>query len=105
MWYNKTKASRKREAKKYKRTSDKAAVLRIKVDRWKTYAMWSDSLGEYCNFKTSWTSVPEMNLPTYFISGFSVLDFFVMKKKFWMAWGKASDWRPVSRKNFEKNKI
>lgn len=68
--------------------------------------MYSDSLGEYYNIRWgTWSSVSSMNEPEYFISGFAVRDFFVMKEKFWTAWSKANDWRPVTKKNFEKNKI
>lgn len=65
------------------------------------YAMYSDSLGEYYNLRSGiLTSVYSLNKPEYFMSGFVVRDFFVMKEKFLWAWSRAKDWRPVTKKNF-----
>ena len=68
------------------------------VSPYRTYRLWSDSLGEFFNFNMVLTSVPEMNKPNYDVTGLGVKSFFEYREKgagCWSAWYKAKDWRPV----------
>tara|TARA_R110001632_G_scaffold134602_1_gene250176 strand:- start:717 stop:1043 length:327 start_codon:yes stop_codon:yes gene_type:complete len=87
-----SKAARIRGRKKFNR--DENNYRGPKVDLYKKYRIYSDSIDEYCEFNVRLSSL-KSNEPVLECSGFVVVAFFKNRKAYWNSWNKAKDWRPI----------